>query len=194
MLPKIIITYWLKLQRIHIKIGIADKIIIDKRDKYLFLNGLQITDISPLENLKIPNLETLAMHYNSITDISKFPIFPNLKALHLDYNIITDISRLSMLLNLEWLTLPGNLIAHFSCLAKLPKLRILELHKNKIENVDILSGVGNFPKLNVIYLWDNLINRIDNVINASPDIQFILWQKNQRFIYDNYVFNKLVIV
>jgi Leucine-rich repeat (LRR) protein len=92
----------------------------------LSLRNNQITDISPLSGLT--ELRALDFMGNQITDISPLANLPylgtGLNGLYLNSNQITDISPLANFSNLRWLTLGGNPITDLTPLEKLIYLEV----------------------------------------------------------------------
>lgn len=99
----------------------------------LSLDANQISDLSPLAGVEMPNLWLLDLGYNQISDLSPLAEaeMPNLIALYLGSNQISDISPLAEagLANLSDLDLSGNQISDLSPLAEaeMPNLSYLLL-------------------------------------------------------------------
>lgn len=96
----------------------------------IFLNGVQLSDISPLASLK--NVKTLFLSNNPITDISPLASLNNLTTLALSANQIADIRPLASLTQLNHLFLDSNQIADIRPLASLTQLATLSLFDNQI--------------------------------------------------------------
>ncbi|EOQ00367.1 leucine-rich repeat domain-containing protein [Bacillus cereus] len=115
----------------------------------IWLDGNQISDISPLGNL--PKLQTLKLPGNKISDVSGLTNLPNLQKLELSENQIQDISSLAKanLLNLTALSLNSNQIKDVSPLGKLTKLTELGLYGNQITDVSPLKNLTRLTGLNI---------------------------------------------
>ena len=126
----------------------------------LTLSYNQITDISPLENLT--NLGGLWLGDNQIADISPLENLTKLKVLQLTNNRVADISPLENLTNLWSLGLSGNRIANISPLENLTNLSSLGLGSNRITDI---SSLENLTKLKFVRLSDNQIVDILPLLN-----------------------------
>ncbi len=142
---------------------------------YLFVNGNDISDISPVASLQ--SLGFLALDNNPITDFypistlsavyflglsSTYPTdlgflagMSSLTGLSLDYNAITNIEPLADTPNLTYLSLWGNQVSDLSPLENLIYLETLYLSKNQVDDLTPLSGLLNLYKL---YLTDNSVS------------------------------------
>ncbi|EAE7960959.1 hypothetical protein BKQ25_15310, partial [Listeria monocytogenes] len=97
----------------------------------LYLN--QISDVSPLGTLS--NLSTLNLTSNRITDISPLGNLTSLKILYLDNNNINTLDALKNLTTLEELYLIGIHAINLSALENLTNLRVLDLKNNQINDL-----------------------------------------------------------
>lgn len=121
--------------------------------EYLDLSENEITDISPIKNLK--KLEMLEIDRNIIEDISPLKDLTNLKHLNLYSNYIKDISPLKNLVNLEFLDLHYNLdddringgVVDISPLKNMNKLYKLDLSDNNVEDISSLPSLENMKQL-----------------------------------------------
>ena len=139
----------------------------------LILYENEITDLSPLIDMKLGKLHTLQLFNNKISDISPLEkiTFNHLKKLYLQNNNIEDISPLIKLncIELEILHLDSNKISDISPLTKVrfSNLKKLTLHKNKIKDINAFENVP-FNNLELLTLNDN--NIID--INVFKRVYF----------------------
>ncbi|MCL1903824.1 MAG: leucine-rich repeat domain-containing protein [Oscillospiraceae bacterium] len=122
---------------------------IPKSIKVLRLYNNQISDVSPLSELK--DLTSLSLLDNQITDISPLSGLKNLEELDLHINQISDISALSGLTKLKILSLNDNKITDISPLNELKKLEQLVLYTNPIADLEAcfttLCGLTNLFNL-----------------------------------------------
>ncbi|MBN2824982.1 MAG: leucine-rich repeat domain-containing protein, partial [Campylobacterales bacterium] len=95
------------------------------------LNSNQITDITPLKDLK--NLTALNLESNKIADITPLKDLKKLTELYLSDNPITDITPLKDLKNLTTLYLNDNKITDITPLKDLKNLTKLVLSDNQIK-------------------------------------------------------------
>ncbi len=75
---------------------------------------------------ELPNLTTLYLWTNNISDLSVLPLLPKLELLDLNGNHIRDVSRLAGFTNLATLMLRGNKISDVSPLTGLVNLEALD--------------------------------------------------------------------
>ena len=141
-----------------------------------FLNGKQISDITPLAGLA--NMVLLTIENSTINDITPLAELTNLRLLHLSYNKISDITPVTGLTRLFNLGLHGNQISDITPLAGLTELTDLSLSGNQINNVSPLAGM---IYLNNLYLHSNEIS------DVSPLMGLNLTQLNLRNNPLNYI-------
>ena len=103
------------------------------------------------------NLEDLYLFGNEISDISPLAQLKSLGHLYLSENEISDISPLAQLSELRDLSLADNQISDFSPLAELKQLWGLNIRKSQISDISPLAGLN---KLTHLYLSDNQISDI----------------------------------
>jgi len=101
----------------------------------LIIPGNAVSDLSPLKNLHIAQLD---LQNNQIKDISPLAQVPGLFILSLNNNQVSDISPLSSLPYLQNVELDGNAITDLSPLLNLPSLQILSIRDNPL-SVDSLN-------------------------------------------------------
>ncbi|MBU1683620.1 right-handed parallel beta-helix repeat-containing protein, partial [Patescibacteria group bacterium] len=124
----------------------------------LNLDGLAIGRNTPPNlnflNNTYNNLVELRFQTNSIEDISIITParMPNLQTIAARYNSISNISNLNNLLNLSFLDLQTNEITNISSLNNLPNLITLDLGDNEdLNNVSTLNST-NFDTLSQLYI------------------------------------------
>ena len=133
----------------------------------------EISDLSPLLNMKTQNLQILQLDNNKINDISILEKInlDNLKNLNLQKNNITDISPLKNIksLYLEILLLNNNSISDISVLSevKFKGLKKLTLHDNQIKDINVLKQVPFIQNLEFLTLNNNNIKDIEVFNNVK---------------------------
>ena len=138
-----------------------------------WLQGNQITDVSPLANLTTSSDElSLSLSYNQITDISPLANLTDLRGLWLKDIQITDISPLANLTNLGSLVLTYNRIMDISPLANLTNLEGVGLSYNRIMDISPLANLTNLKTLNI---GDNRITDISPLLNLMALEELDLW-------------------
>ena len=134
---------------------------------HLTLNGISISDLSPLSNFT--GLVSLDLQHSRIVDISAidFGNLTNLTILYLWGNYIIDISPLSGLYNLVYLGLRGNRIVDVSPINGLTTLSWLAIDDNNITDISSLEGLVG---LNRLEMGGNPIaaEQIRNLRDALP--------------------------
>ncbi|MBN8642956.1 MAG: leucine-rich repeat domain-containing protein [Flavobacteriales bacterium] len=134
----------------------------DKQIIHLNLSQINISDLSPLANLK--SLINLNLFNNQITDISLLKNLTNLIDLRLGSNKIVQIENLKNLNKLRVLSLEKNKVSDLSPLENLISLNKLYLYENKISN---LSPLENLTKLELLSLNENNISDISYLKKLS---------------------------
>lgn len=119
--------------------------------KKLHLNGLHISDISPLENLRM--LEDLNIGGNSIVDISPLASLTKLRVLNIGANRLTDLSPLRGLNELEKLDVAANFnLRDLGPIEGKTKLKWLNLYliKNTVAEFEqVLRSLTSLEELDV---------------------------------------------
>ena len=148
-------------------------------------------EIDFLKQIKLENLEALALNNNGIKDISPLENINliNLKDLNLSFNDIENIDSLTRVncINLEHLFLQNNKILDISSFknTNFQKLNDLRLNDNKIKEI---YGLIVFKNLKTLYLDNNKIVDI-NIIQKFKYLKILFLHSNQ--ISDISVFNKI---
>ena len=124
----------------------------------LYLHNNQITDVSRLSGLT--GLQYLNLWNNQITDVSGLSGLTNLDSLYLNSNQITDVSGLSGLTDLIYLNLQFNSITDMSGLSGLTGLQVLDLDGNSITD---MSGLPGLTGLKVLDLANNSITDVSGL-------------------------------
>ena len=152
------------------------------------LSGNNLSDITPLEDAKFPQLKEIILFFNKISDISSLERvnFKYLTHLGLSDNSISDITPLKNVnfTQLEKLGLSNNNIKDINILwqTKFNFLRELKLSNNEITEISILKFV-KFPQLKSLLLSNNYIKDID--ILAEADFPILLELKLSNNKIDN---------
>ena len=105
----------------------------------------RISDISRLRVLG--NLRQLELSHNRIEDISVLAELPRIVGLELSYNSISDISIVGRLGQLERLNLDFNSISDIEPVSKSAKLEVLRFYYNQVGDVSAVSGLKNLKTL-----------------------------------------------
>jgi len=118
----------------------------------LSLSENLLSDINILAGMH--KLTTLSLFRNQIIDLRAFSNTSNLKYLELGKNQISDISALSKMSNLEALGLEDNLISDITPLSGMNNLTFLALEGNQITDI---NGLASMSKLTTLLLNTNKI-------------------------------------
>ena len=145
----------------------------------LNLSTNQITDLEVFKNVPFKNLTYLNISDNQIADnsspLNKL-ILPNLNSLDLSHNGISDISGLSMdqYIKLKYLNLGKNKISNIEILAKASfrDINSILLYDNQISDINVLSDA---PFESLVYL--NLSYNDITDINILTNIPFSKLEK-----------------
>ncbi|TYV60625.1 InlB B-repeat-containing protein [Listeria monocytogenes] len=142
---------------------------------WLTLNNNEISDLSPVKDLK--NLYNLQLNNCrlSVSDLSSISNLTSLTSLYLGDNDISELSLLANLTALEWLSLENNEISDLSSISNLRQLVYLNLNNNEISDVSPLKRLSNLNSLHIInqslvlpsVTWNNPLN----VTNSIKDVQ-----------------------
>lgn len=139
------------------------------------LINVQQKDID--EVIKIPDLETLNLSRNIISDTTTLEEIPTIKNLDLSYNLISkfDYSKFE---NLEVLDLSSNCIKN-PTITKMENIKHLDLSNNRISSI-IGINLGGLPKLGSTIDSDNKISGYLNLDgNEIEDIESLLKSTNK---------------
>jgi small GTP-binding protein domain len=139
----------------------------------IWKSGWKISSYSFLSGL--PQLQSLNLHSNQITDISFLTGLTQLQSLDLSDNHISDISFLSDLTLLKSLYLRANQISDISFLSGLTQLQSLDIRFNNISDIGFLSGL---TQLKSLYLRANQISDINSLLNLTQ-LLFLDLHSNQ---------------
>ncbi|MDG1752161.1 MAG: Calx-beta domain-containing protein [Thalassotalea sp.] len=147
---------------------------------YMYLDGNNLTDISPLASLSklstislsdsnisdlsplssITYLNNLTLTGNQISSLNGLENLNFLTYLNISDNKITDISAISSNTALETIILDNNLIADITPLQKLVNINWLSLNQNKITQIPSLSQLTKVTNLNIT---NNVLANINGV-------------------------------
>lgn len=116
----------------------------------LGLSGNQISDISPIADLRL--LQVLSLADNNIITISALANLQSLRTLSLQNNNIVDITAIGNLHSLTTLSLQNNAISDISALATVNHLTYLNISSNYVNDITALwYGLGS----HIHYVLDN---------------------------------------
>ena len=143
------------------------------------LGDLQISDISPLENMI--RLIELDLNDNKVSDISPLENMTRLVVLDLNGNQISDVSPLGALTNLTELDLHDNKISDVSPLKNMTKLTILDLRDNRISDFSPIAGlIGNLVE------YDNSNQRVPSLETADVNRDGVVDMLDLALVASNY--------
>lgn len=142
--------------------------------EYIFLNYTEVRSLEPLRGLT--SLRALDAPGNRITDIDALRELSNLTRLDLYDNEITDIGALGGLTGLKKLSLGGNNIRNFSPLAGLTGLTELLLQASELDDIDMLRGL---TELECLLLFDNNITDID-ALRGLTHLTYLDLEENEQ--------------
>ncbi len=114
----------------------------------LWLGRNQISDITPLAGLT--QVLDLRLSENQISDITPLAGLTQLQVLELSLNPINDYTPLMALTQLSEFYLAGNQISDVSQFAELKNLKRLDLGGNQISDIRPLAKLVNLEKLHII--------------------------------------------
>lgn len=98
------------------------------------------------------------------TTLEGLQCFQNIETLAVGYNKISDLSPLQALTQLSWLQFNGNLVSNLSPLKNLTKLVVISGDKNLVSDVTPLENLINVVNL---FLRDNAIKDIQPLIKSK---------------------------
>ncbi len=101
--------------------------------KIFSVGGNQISDLSPLKDLK--SLCEVSLPFNQITDLTPLSSLTNLQRINLSYNQIIDLEPLEYLSSLYALEIKSNYINNLTPISKLKELRTLDITGNCIREL-----------------------------------------------------------
>ncbi len=120
---------------------------------------------------ELPNLTTLYLWANNISDLSVLPLLPKLELLDLNWNHIRDVSRLAGFTNLTTLMLTGNKISDVSPLTGLANLEVLHLEGNPIQDTSVLASLTKLRDVDIdIHLEVPLVDDPFDITNISEPV------------------------
>ena len=131
--------------------------ITDFKGIFLYLDGLNITDFSPLTHMT--GLLDLSLRDIKITNLSVISDLTALHGLTLDGTDLTDIAPLGNLKNLTSLHMARTKLTDYSVIEKLKKLRFLDLSHTQVADISFMKSLHH---IEVLYLWDT------NVADLMP--------------------------
>lgn len=130
----------------------------------LFISGNPLTDITGIEYLK--KLQTLEANDIPANNFSKLKNLTALKEISLQYTKVSDLSWVKGLTHLESLDLRGTLVSQLAPLDQLASLRVLTIAETEITS---LADLSDFPALEYLAIGDLDVNYDDIVIPRSVE-------------------------
>ena len=138
---------------------------------HLYLSENEISDISPLAQLS--ELRDLGLGTNQISDFSPLAELKQLWGLDIRKSQISDISPLTQLNELTHLYLSDNQISDISPLTQLNKLTWVDLSDNQISDISPLVALKQLGGVN---LADNQISDISPLAELKNLTRLFLWR------------------
>ena len=146
----------------------------------LNLDGNEITDISPLAELRLgmltladnmvvdwaplaglTELRFLALDGNSLLELPPLP--PALRHLYLANNSVSDVAALVDLGEIRELDISGNSITSLTPLSGMEHLRYLHVHDNQVADISSL----NFAPLRELHMANNVVRDISPLLGSE---------------------------
>lgn len=125
----------------------------------LDLSGNCLETLAPLNYL--PNLEELLATGNRLKTTGDLSKCRKLQEVDLSWNQLSDVAGLSNLPNLKIIDLSHNNLTSLKSLGKLKSLEELNINANRI--CELASFVSVFPKLQILFVCDNMITAWDEI-------------------------------
>jgi len=119
----------------------------------LGLTNNGITDLTPLADLK--NLTSIKLTNNKVTDLTPLAGLPALNNLGLSYNTVADLTPLTHIATLRSLGLAKNQISDLTPLAGLSALSTFDVSKNRVSDLTPLAGL---TFLSTVDVSENLVS------------------------------------
>lgn len=142
-------TQWKEqTENIHTKIAIAKAEMQVSPESFLNLEDKELTEI-PAQVGELVQLRTLILSHNQITDISPLQNLKQLKRLDLAENHIVAIDALQHIEGLEYLNISRNPIQDMSCLSNLKEIKELWLIKNNLTDIQFLAELHSIEYLRI---------------------------------------------
>lgn len=155
--------------------------------RHLDLRHNYIKLVTNLTREYFPNLETLDLSHNKLSNIEQPLDLPLLKRLDLSYNQLTRLSNLGNLPMLQELAIVENQISVIDGIENLTNLRTLQLFFNSIKRIENLQHLKQLRELNLgcnrikvmspdllhltslrkLHLNDNKLSTIENLDNCK---------------------------
>jgi len=113
------------------------------------LNYNRLTNLSWLTVQHFPQLNTLAIAHNDLSDLGGLELIPSLRELSVRGNHIVDLQAIRSMQNLELLDAGENQLADISGISDMLQLRQLFLDGNRISKVDALRNLLRLEELSL---------------------------------------------
>ena len=139
------------------------------------LQNLEIHGFGKINSYgKLPNLENFNFTGNWLETLEGFQAlenYPNLKSVNISHNLLTQINIKDDIPSLNALNLSYNNINLLSHLKNLSNLKVLDLRYNRLRD---LSNINNLPNLKVLKISNNPISNFNtSIIKNSPKLKNI---------------------
>ena len=116
--------------------------------KIVFLTETPVTNLAPLANLT--KLEHLALSLTAVSDVTPLARLPRLKMLILSGTAVSDVTPLSGLASLDKLILQGAPVQDISPLHKLTNLRIVDLRGTEVSDEKVVRFRQALPNCQIL--------------------------------------------
>ncbi|EPT8859738.1 leucine-rich repeat domain-containing protein [Listeria innocua] len=157
------------------KQNVTDTVTQEDLNKVTILGGAG-QDIESIEGIQyLPNLTTIYLYNNKITDISLLADFTQLEILDISGNKINDFNPIANLTKLRTLGLSGTDVSDITFIANLTELTDIGLSRNHITDI---SPLANLTKVKTLYLSDNKITNLTALKNMK-DLNFLNAGENE---------------
>lgn len=143
-----------------------------KRLKYLKLDHVQLSDLSPLTAL--PELHSLAINNGAINDVISIGKMTQLTVLDLSNTTLNDLSFISTLSNLVELSLASTAVENIKLISNLSSLEKLDLSNMRISKINYLNTLMNLKEVKLTNT-DLSQKRIDSFKRIRPDVKVIMY-------------------
>ncbi len=137
---------------------------------------IQQGDITTLDDLKkLPNLRSISLVYQNISDLTPLAKLTNLEYLDLRHNPIEDVTPLSNLALLSNLSLFGTEVSDLTVLSGCSRLTALDVGSTQVESIAALDGLNS---LQVLAIRKAPLRSLDH-IDTHPMLEKIYLSETQ---------------
>ncbi|WP_376740679.1 leucine-rich repeat domain-containing protein [Listeria innocua] len=157
------------------KTDVTDSVTQEDLNKVTILGGPNI-GIESIEGIQyLPNLTTIYLYNNKITDISLLANSTKLEILNLTGNQIKDFSAIANLTKLHTLELTDTGLSDIGFISNLTELKELFISQNRLTDI---SPLANLTKVDRLYINENQITDITPLKNMK-DLTFLQAWNNE---------------